>query len=204
MKTDFSDLRSVDFAPLSEAKAKLSEFIRRLSGGKRIVLTTNGRPTAVLISYRDFLSLLSPAGSPGPEPGADVIRLEDWEKDRPKREKIKQTILGLFDVASLSRKGQKAYKKEKVDEFRRNNSLEDIIVNKLRAFKYEKSAVDGVNALLLLELGDEDERRLGERAKAEDVENALEAVRAVREESIRKKLSRKEANRLLEKKMREL
>ena len=60
MNKDFSNLLSIEFLPLSEVKAKLSEVVNTsLTKSKRIAITTNGRPTAVLLSYSDFLSLLS-------------------------------------------------------------------------------------------------------------------------------------------------
>lgn len=113
MKTHFSDLRSIDFVPLSEVKAKLSEFIRRLSGEKRIVLTTNGRPTAAILSYADYLDLLNRVEGVSSSQGKS-ISLEEWRKDRKKREMIRDSVLGLFDPASLSRKGQKGYKQKMV------------------------------------------------------------------------------------------
>ncbi len=83
-------------------------------------------------------------------------------------------------------------------------SIEDLIVDRLCAFKFWQSGIDGVNALLLLELGEAAEKRLLQRAYQDDVVDALEAVRKVREESIRKKLSQEQANQLLEAEMRRL
>lgn len=83
-------------------------------------------------------------------------------------------------------------------------SLEDLIVDRLCAFKFWQSGIDGVNALLLLEQAGIDEDRLVARADEEDVKDSLQAVREVARETIRKKLSRKKANRLLEEKMRQL
>lgn len=78
-------------------------------------------------------------------------------------------------------------------------SLEDLIVDRLNAFKFWRSLIDGANALMLLELGDSDENRLRKRAGEEDVLDALTALQKMREEIIRKKLSRDEADSLLEK-----
>lgn len=59
MVKTFNDLLSMEFAPLSEVKAKLSEQMRLIaSEGKRIVITCNGKPSAVLLSYEDYLSLI--------------------------------------------------------------------------------------------------------------------------------------------------
>lgn len=81
-------------------------------------------------------------------------------------------------------------------------SCEDLVVDRLCAFKYWESALDGMNALLLLEMNPVDEKRLVARSKSEDVLDALKVVQATREEIIRKKLSRPAANKLLEKRMR--
>lgn len=78
-------------------------------------------------------------------------------------------------------------------------SLEDLIVDRLNAFKFWRSLIDGANALMLLELGDSDENRLRKRAREEDVLDALVALQKVKEEIIRKKLSRDEADGLLKK-----
>lgn len=120
MKFSYSDLRGVDFSPLSEVKARLSEKVRGLMMNKRrIAITTNGRPTAVLLSYEDYLSLLSQFPK-GPEVGGGkVISIERWEKDRKKREAVRDSILGLFDMRSLSRKGKKKYKEDTLREFSR-------------------------------------------------------------------------------------
>jgi predicted nucleotidyltransferase len=83
-------------------------------------------------------------------------------------------------------------------------SREDLLVDRLCAFKFWRSAIDGLSAMLLLELGEIDERRLRSRADEEDVEDALEAVQAVQEEVIRRRLSRRRANELLERRMQEL
>ena len=83
-------------------------------------------------------------------------------------------------------------------------SREDLLVDRLAAFKLWRSAVDGVSALLLSELGGLDEDRVRGRAREEDVEDALVAVREVLEEIVRRKLSRRRANRLLEARMRSL
>lgn len=76
-------------------------------------------------------------------------------------------------------------------------SIEDLIVDRLNAFKFWKSLIDGANALMLLELGESDEKRLIKRAEEEDVLDTLIALQKIREEIIRKKLSRDEADNLL-------
>lgn len=114
-----SDLRGMAFVPLSEAKAKLSEFMRRIgSGRERLAITTNGRPTAVLLSYDEYLRFL---GSPeeGEDSQGDVISLEDWKKGSGKRKKVSASIRNLFNYDSLSRKGRKRYKKDLLRELDR-------------------------------------------------------------------------------------
>jgi hypothetical protein len=83
-------------------------------------------------------------------------------------------------------------------------SREDLLVDRLSAFKFWRSALDGVSALLLLELGDLDEARVRSRAREEDVLDALAVVREVYERATRLGLSRRRANALLERRMREL
>ena len=83
-------------------------------------------------------------------------------------------------------------------------SCEDLVVDRLCAYKFWKSAIDGVNAVLLIEMNALNEERLLRAAKRERVADALKAVRDVREEVIRKKLPAPAANQLIEKKMRSL
>ncbi len=81
-------------------------------------------------------------------------------------------------------------------------SIEDLIIDRLCAYKFWRSGIDGLNTLLLLEMGGANEARLLQRARQEEVIDALEAVQRINNEVIRKKLSRKEATRLLEEWMR--
>lgn len=83
-------------------------------------------------------------------------------------------------------------------------SIEDLIVDRLCAFKFCQSAIDGLNTLLLLENNDLDEKRLLQRAKEEKVEEALKGLLKIREEVIRKKISPKTSNEVLERFMKEL
>jgi predicted nucleotidyltransferase len=83
-------------------------------------------------------------------------------------------------------------------------SCEDLIADRLCAYKFWKSAIDGVNTLLLMEMNVLDENRLLLAAKREGVQDALRAVNDVRETVVRKKLSASEATRLIEEKMRSL
>lgn len=77
-------------------------------------------------------------------------------------------------------------------------SVEDLVVDRLNAYKFWKSGIDGLNALLLMEMGAPNESRLRQRSLQEDVADALEAVQRINTEVIRKKLTREAATRLLE------
>ncbi|MBI5298803.1 MAG: hypothetical protein HY877_00675 [Deltaproteobacteria bacterium] len=77
-------------------------------------------------------------------------------------------------------------------------SLEDLIVDRLAAYKFWKSGIDGLNALFLLELGKADMQRLRERAGAKEIQDALDWVLKIYEEVFRKKLSKSEASKKLE------
>jgi hypothetical protein len=87
----------------------------------------------------------------------------------------------------------------KVDQFElKIISLEDLIADRLCVFKFWRSGIDGVNALRLLELGGGDRKRIEERASEEDILDALDHVENVLQTSIRRKLTPKETNQLLE------
>ena len=77
-------------------------------------------------------------------------------------------------------------------------SIEDLIVDRLQAYKFWKSGIDGLNALLLLELGKADIQRVRASAEKKDVQDALNWVLKVYEEVFRKKLSRSAAAEKLE------
>lgn len=78
-------------------------------------------------------------------------------------------------------------------------SVEDLIVDRLCAFKYWRSTIDGVNALIMLELGIADRKRVERRAREEDVLDALDYVEDVLKKVIRKRLSPGQASDLLAK-----
>jgi prevent-host-death family protein len=118
MADDFSNLLSIEFVSLSEAKAKLSEQVRRvLAESKRVAITTNGKPTAVLLSYKDYLNLLQQLSKSPSAANEDIIDLKQWKRGKNKRRKVVQSITKLFNPLALSRKGQKAYKRDMVRDF---------------------------------------------------------------------------------------
>jgi prevent-host-death family protein len=112
------DLRTLRFLPLSDVKAMLSERIRELNEDRSyLVVTVHGRPVAVLLSYDAFLSWAEPSKS------ADTtLDFDAWKRDRRRRRRVRDSVLGLFDVASLPRKGQKRYKREAVKALRRRSA----------------------------------------------------------------------------------
>jgi len=63
-------------------------------------------------------------------------------------------------------------------------SLEDLLVDRLGAWAYWKSGVDGANAFVLYRtrLKEIDDERLSQRAREEGFENALDALRAFHSE----------------------
>lgn len=114
----FDSLSETEFAPLSEVKAKLSEKIRLASGkGKKIAITSNGKPAAILLGYRDYLTLLQSLPQTQPNPPKETLSLNSWKKDAKKREEISRDIDRLFIPAKLSRKGKNPYKQRKLREF---------------------------------------------------------------------------------------
>lgn len=102
-----------EFAPIAEVKAKLSAMIRRLSGGRRLLITSHGRPQAVLLSYRDYLALLQGPSNPQEKP-IGAIDFKTWKQEKPMRQEVRSSLLQYFDPAKLPRKGQKEYKRKRV------------------------------------------------------------------------------------------
>jgi prevent-host-death family protein len=120
MARDFSNLLEMDFVPLTEIKAKLSEFVRKMvARSHRLTITTNGKPTAVLLPYSDFLELLRQRSTPIANETEEIMDIKDWRRGRAKRVEISRYIDGLFNPGQLSRKGQKGYKQERVRGFDR-------------------------------------------------------------------------------------
>lgn len=119
MIKSFESLLSFEFVPLSEAKAKLSEQVRWVTAeGKRIGITCNGKPAAVLMSYQDYLDLVRASAPATPKAETRIYDFQEWKKGKTQRAKVKESIAGLFEAEKLSRKGQKKYKEEAVRELR--------------------------------------------------------------------------------------
>ncbi len=117
MINPFLDIRGMEFLPLSEVKAKLSALMRLIIGQKkRMVVTTNGRPTAVMLSYKDYLELLKQTPAREDVAGAGeverTIDFEEWKRSRKQRRMASESIRRLFIPEELPRKGRKKYKEE--------------------------------------------------------------------------------------------
>ena len=76
-------------------------------------------------------------------------------------------------------------------------SIEDLIVDRLCAYKFWKSSADGLAALLLMEIGKENAQRLKTQAQRRNVLDALEGISKIYKEGFRKKLPQKEVTRQL-------
>ncbi|MBV8683854.1 MAG: type II toxin-antitoxin system prevent-host-death family antitoxin [Caulobacteraceae bacterium] len=76
--------------PVSEAKALLTELVRRAEAGEDIVLTRHGQPAARLVAARPrldraakwaLLQEIRAAGRAKPSPGPDAARSQDFLYD---------------------------------------------------------------------------------------------------------------------------
>ncbi|MCB1215075.1 MAG: type II toxin-antitoxin system Phd/YefM family antitoxin [Deltaproteobacteria bacterium] len=119
MNESFNDLTSTEFIPLSEAKAKLSEQVRRVNEKRlQLAITSQGKPKAVLLAYEDYLKLLEKLElkkAPALDKKAfQDLSYEEFKKTIPKRRELSASIANLFNLDQLSRKGQKAYKRKRV------------------------------------------------------------------------------------------
>lgn len=96
-------------------KAKLSEKVAQLEvEGRLTAITVNGKPKAMLVSYAQFLKVISPEMTPYiPR----RLSLKEWEKESKHRKEVVRSIKNLFDLSLLSRKGQKPYKRDALKKF---------------------------------------------------------------------------------------
>lgn len=103
-------IQNIDFEPLTEVKAKLSEKVARLDRERRLLaITLNGKPKAIVVPYQDFLDWTQNR-LPSDEPRR--LSLTEWEKESPRRKEVSESVKKLFDLSSLNRKGQKPYKSD--------------------------------------------------------------------------------------------
>ena len=109
---------NIDFAPLTEVKAKLSEKIATIEENKRLlVITLNGKPAVVVVPYDDFILWLKQEKKSNYQPRK--LNLKDWEKESTHLKEVSESIKSLFDLSKLSRKGQKPYKRHALEKFKR-------------------------------------------------------------------------------------
>jgi prevent-host-death family protein len=179
---------------VAEAKAKLSEKIRACTELDRtFLITSHGKPRAVLMSYEAYANLAEGERQP------KTIDLKAWKQTRTKRREVARDIKNLFEETKLSRKGQKGYKRRAVKKMEGNNaSIEDLIIDHLCAYKFEKSGIEGVKALMIMELGEHNQNIIDRKAIAVDVLDAMDHIRMALERVIRERLPRDKATELVE------
>jgi prevent-host-death family protein len=76
--------------PVSEAKAQLTDLVRRAEAGEDIVLTRHGQPAARIVAVRPrltreakvaILEQIAAAGAANRSPGPDAARSQDFLYD---------------------------------------------------------------------------------------------------------------------------
>lgn len=113
-----TSLLNIDFEPLTEVKAKLSEKVAQVEGGNRLLaITLNGKPKAVLMPYAELLRWIRKMAPAAKEPD---WTLSEWEKTSRQRRKTSESIKNLFDISVLKRKGQKPYKSDALKKFKKS------------------------------------------------------------------------------------
>ncbi|MDO8461793.1 MAG: type II toxin-antitoxin system prevent-host-death family antitoxin [Deltaproteobacteria bacterium] len=112
-----TSLLNIDFVPLTEVKAKLSEKVARVGQENRLLaITLNGKPTVLMLPYAEFLKWVQKK-----EKGESgrTIDFKEWEKGSKQRREVSQSIKDLFDLSLLTRKGQKPYKRDALKKFKK-------------------------------------------------------------------------------------
>lgn len=104
-------LSEMDRISVAEMKAKLSEKLKNVEKrNRRYLITSHGKAKAVVISYKEYLALTQDRKEAKPK----EISLDEWKKEKKERDKVISAVSAVFDTDSLSRKGQKEYKKNVV------------------------------------------------------------------------------------------
>src|SRR3989338_5827512 len=104
-----TSIDNIDFEPLTEVKAKLSEKVAKVGEEKRLLaITLNGKPKVILVPYGEFLSWVQSRQQPAYQPR--YLSLKEWDKEPKQRRSVTASIKNLFDFSQLERKGQKPYK----------------------------------------------------------------------------------------------
>jgi len=107
----------LEYISVAETKARLSEKIKNTkTRGRRYAITSHGKPKAVLLNYKDYIALVE-EDDPSTR---ETINLNEWIKKKGERQRVVDSIASLFDESKLTRKGQKEYKNESVEELRKN------------------------------------------------------------------------------------
>jgi len=75
--------------PITEAKGKLTDLVRRAEAGERVVLTRHGQPVADIVARRDRMS-----------PEAILALIADVQRDVSQRE-VKPMPFDLYDDRGL-------------------------------------------------------------------------------------------------------
>jgi prevent-host-death family protein len=111
-----SQVKDLDNISVAEAKTKLSEKLRSVENrGRRYLITSHGKPRAVIISYKEYLSLVQSSD----KPTSRNISLEKWKSESNERNRVIESVSSTFNTSTLSRKGQKEYKQNGVKETRK-------------------------------------------------------------------------------------
>ena len=104
-------IAELEYIPVAETKARLSEKLRAVEKrNRRYAITVHGRPKAVLIGYREYLSLVEHSAAPAPR----EITLAQWRRERKARRRVIESVTSRFDASRLGRKGRKGYKRDLV------------------------------------------------------------------------------------------
>lgn len=138
--------------------------------------------------------------------GPELVRvMEDLGFEKLGKDFVEQQLKIYVEFPGSALKPNERYQEIRIgDTLLKIISLEDLIVDRLCAFKFWQSAVDGINAMVLLDLGPLDEDHLKKRYQEEDVVDAIVAVREIREQVIRKRLNKNQGDQLLLERMKKL
>ena len=111
-----ASLLDIDFEPLTEVKAKLSEKVGRVhKEGRLLAITLNGKPKVVLVPYSEFLSWIQ-SGTGGYK--LRQLSVKEWEKESKQRREVVASVKNMFDLSKLERKGQKPYRQNALKKFK--------------------------------------------------------------------------------------
>jgi len=185
-KIDDRATRGVKIAALISEALKSINIDPILVGGSAVAFYTEGKYTT------DDIDMVAPSG-PEVQKIMSLLGLKKTGKDFINED------LGIYIEFPSEFLGPT----EKTNTISIKNSeltiisIEDLIIDRLASFKFWQSTIDGVNALMMLELGIANKERVEKRAREEDVLDALDYIENTLETIIRKKLSVDEATEKL-------